>query len=77
MKISFRKSVLEYLKACGPYLMIIFIVLYILSFGSDVTKSYWLSDWSTKVDKENETIKMRNTRLFVYAGLGFSQSNLV
>ena len=57
--------------------MIIFIVLYILSFGSDVTKSYWLSDWSTKVDKENETIKMRNTRLFVYAGLGFSQSNLV
>ena len=57
--------------------MIIFIVLYILSFGSDVTKSYWLSDWSTKVDKENETIKMRNTRLLVYAGLGFSQSNLV
>nr|APD26530.1 ATP-binding cassette transporter subfamily C member 1 X7 protein [Brachionus koreanus] len=75
--------VLEYLKACRLWLSAIFILMYILSMASDMASSFWLSDWSNKVDQEkstlanNSTLSSENSKFFrlgVYASLGFSKS---
>nr|QNH67882.1 ATP-binding cassette transporter subfamily C member 1 X7 [Brachionus rotundiformis] len=75
--------VLEYLKACRLWLSAIFILMYIMSMGSDMASSFWLSNWSNKVDQEksnslNQTlVSDEKTKFFylgIYATLGFSKS---
>ena len=66
--------------------MTLFLVIYILSQAAQIGSSFWLSDWTNKVEEEKNLTNgtnngtngnsMRNTRLLVYFGLGSAQSNL-
>ena len=65
----------DYLKACRLWMTAIFIVLYLLSYASDMGSNFWLSDWSNEVDASGpeKSQKSKAYRLSVYALLGFSK----
>ena len=64
---------LAYLRASRLYISIIFIILYILSYVSDMGKNYWLSNWSNKVaDNKEDANKIKFYYLGVYAAFGIS-----
>jgi ATP-binding cassette subfamily C (CFTR/MRP) protein 1 len=76
---------LVYLKACSLVLSIVFIALNIISEGSNMSSSYWLSAWSNEADKIKSANLTANSsslndtshpmskysRLAVYSAFGF------
>jgi hypothetical protein len=56
--------------------MVLFLSFHLLSQGTQVGSSFWLSDWSNKVDQENNNSELRNRRLIVYVILGILQGKL-
>ncbi len=55
--------------------MVLVSILFIVSQTVQVCSSYWLSDWSDKVDEESHNPELRNRRLIVYVAFGLGQSN--
>jgi len=64
------------MKAIGPVVSILIVVLYVLNHCCSVCANFWLSAWSN--DAENQTVFMaqRDMRLGVYATLGLAQGLL-
>lgn len=64
--------ILEYLKACRLWLSLVFILLCLGSYGSDLASDFWLKEWSDEVkDNPEGSIKNKYFRLAIYALLGF------
>ena len=57
--------------------MVLVIVFFVVSQFVQVCSSYWLGDWSDKVDQEKDNPNLRNKRLKVYIAFGLSQSKEV
>ncbi len=77
--------VLEYLKVCRLWLIVIFFLMFVLSNLADMSSSFWLSDWSNDAVSKisifaNNTNTTRSEpmskfyRLGIYSALGLTKS---
>nr|QUF59452.1 ATP-binding cassette transporter Abcc1-7 [Brachionus angularis] len=66
--------VLEYFKACRLSLSFLFFFLFLLSYASDMSSNYWLTEWSNEANLEPSARKSKFFRLGIYSLLGFSKS---
>ena len=62
----------EYLKACGPLLMISFVVIFFLSNFLSIASNLWLSKWTTMTEKEKDD-ESKFFRLLIFIAIGFGQ----
>jgi len=67
--------ILEYLRACGLWLTLIFLLVRVFSYVSSVLANFWLSDWSNEAAASTDTdsaVEAKFNRLIIYALLCFT-----